>query len=65
MPERTALDTPVGGMAIEVLVGDAKESECSVKYGFRITSYLVEEEQIGVVTEANRLSICLLLPSKY
>jgi hypothetical protein len=47
---------------------DARENERSLKYGFRIlSSYPVGEdgERVWVITEADRSSTCLLLPSEY
>ena len=45
---------------------DARENEFSVRYGFRIvSSYLVAEERIWVITESDRSATTLLLPSEY
>ena len=50
----------------EVPPEDAKENERSVKHGFRIvSSYTASEERIWIITEADRSSTCLLLPSEY
>ena len=53
----------------EVPHQDAKENERSVRDGFRIlSSYPVEEsgdERVWIITEADRSSTCLLLPSEY
>lgn len=53
----------------EVPREDARENERSVRGGFRIlSSYQVEEEgeeRIWIITEADRSSTCLLLPSEY
>jgi hypothetical protein len=52
----------------EVPPEDARENERSLKYGFRIvSSYPVGGggEKVWVITEADRSSTCLLLPSKY
>ena len=46
---------------------DRKENEFSLKNGFRIlSSYtLTSGEKIWIITEADRSSTCLLLPSEY
>ena len=46
---------------------DAKENEFSVENGFRILSAytLKDGTRIWVITEADRSSTCLLLPSEY
>lgn len=47
---------------------DARENRLSVERGFRIlSSYPVgeEEERVWIITEADRTSTCLLLPSEY
>ena len=50
----------------EVPREDARENERSVKHGFRIvSSYYAGEERIWIITEADRSSTCLLLPSEY
>ena len=50
----------------EVPREDARENERSLKYGFRIvSSYPVGEERVWIITEADRSSTCLLLPSEY
>ena len=50
----------------EVLREDARENERSVKDGFRIiSSYSTGQERIWIITEADRSSTCLLLPSEY
>ena len=50
----------------EVPREDARENERSVKHGFRIvSSYHAGEERIWIITEADRSSTCLLLPSEY
>lgn len=51
----------------EVPAEDAKENEISVREGFRIlSSYAVgENEKVWIITEADRSSTCLLLPSEY
>ncbi len=53
-----------GAVALE----DARENELSVKEGFRIvSSYLVGERarKVWIITEADRSSTCILLPSEY
>jgi hypothetical protein len=54
----------------EVPPEDARENERSLKYGFRIvSSYPVggeaDGERVWGITEADRSSTCLLLPSEY
>ena len=53
----------------EVPPEDAKENERSVRDGYRLlSSYQVGEEgeeRIWIITEADRSSTCLLLPSEY
>lgn len=52
----------------EVPPEDAKENERSVEHGYRIlSSYPVGEpgEKVWIITEADRSSTCLLLPSEY
>lgn len=52
----------------EIPPEDARENERSLKYGFRIvSSYPVggDGERVWVITEADRSSTCLLLPSEY
>ena len=46
---------------------DAKENEFSVENGFRILSAytLKDGTRIWVITEADRSSTCILLPSEY
>ncbi|MDD4913359.1 MAG: type I restriction endonuclease subunit M [Sideroxydans sp.] len=45
---------------------DAEENERSIVNGFRIlSSYLIGEERIWVITEADRSSTTLLLPEEY
>lgn len=46
---------------------DARENEYGLQYGFRvISSYpLPGGERIWVITEADRSSTCLLLPTEY
>lgn len=50
----------------EVPPEDVRENERSVECGFRILSiYPIGEERIWIITEADRSSTCLLLPSEY
>ena len=52
----------------EVPPEDARENERSVREGFRVlSSYPVgeERERVWIITEADRSSTCLLLPSEY
>ena len=54
----------------EVSSEDARENERSLKYGWRLmSSYAVgseaDGERVWVITEADRSSTCLLLPSEY
>ncbi len=52
----------------EVPKEDAKENELSVREGFRIlSSYPMCEDggRVWVITEADRSSTCILLPSEY
>ena len=50
----------------EVPAEDARENERSVEHGFRIiSSYAAGEERVWIITEADRSSTCLLLPSEY
>ena len=54
----------------EVPPEDARENERSLKYGWRLmSSYLVggeaDGERVWGITEADRSSTCLLLPSEY
>jgi hypothetical protein len=46
---------------------DAKENELSAKNGFRILSVYKTHlnEKLWIITEADRSSTCLLLPSNY
>ncbi len=60
----------VGGDWGEVCKADARENERSVKHGWRIMSvYEVNprgvSRRVWVITEADRSSTCLLLPSEY
>lgn len=50
----------------EVPAEDARENRYSVEHGYRIvSSYAAGKERIWVITEADRSSSCLLLPSEY
>ncbi len=53
----------------EVPPEDARENEHSVRRGFRVlSSYPVGESgegRVWIITEADRSSTCLLLPSEY
>jgi hypothetical protein len=52
----------------EVPACDARENERSVRQGWRVlSSYPVGEagEKVWIITEADRSSTCLLLPSEY
>ena len=43
-----------------------KENDFSLKNGFRILSaYKVGTEKVWIITEADRSSTCILLPSEY
>jgi len=45
---------------------DAEENELAIVQGYRIlSSYLIAEERIWVITEADRSSTTLLLPEEY
>jgi len=58
----------VGGDWGEVPPEDSRENELSVREGFRVlSSYPVggEGERVWIITEADRSSTCLLLPSEY
>ena len=52
----------------EVPPEDARENERSLKHGWRVlSSYPVGDagERVWVITEADRSSTCILLPSEY
>ncbi len=52
----------------EVCAADARENELSIRRGFRVlSSYPVgdDDERVWIITEADRSSTCLLLPSEY
>lgn len=50
----------------EVPRDDVRENERSVRDGYRIlSSYPDGEERVWIITEADRSSTCLLLPSEY
>ena len=62
------LDRHVAGDWGDVPPEDARENERSLKYGFRIvSSYPVggPGERVWIITEADRSSTCLLLPTEY
>ncbi len=62
------LDRHVRGDWGEVPPEDARDNERSLKYGWRVmSSYPVGEggEMVWVITEADRSSTCILLPSEY
>jgi hypothetical protein len=47
---------------------DARENERSLRYGWRLMSaYAVggDRERVWIILEANRSSICILLPDEY
>jgi hypothetical protein len=45
---------------------DAQENRLSIERGFRVlSSYRVADERVWVITEADRSSTTLLLPSEY
>ena len=46
---------------------DARENQCALDHGFRIlSSYpLPGGERVWIITEADRSSSCILLPSEY
>ncbi len=51
----------------EVPPADARENRLSVKRGFRVlSSYTVASgERVWIISEADRSSTCILLPSEY
>jgi hypothetical protein len=53
----------------EVPPEDARENERSLKYGWRLMSFYpvgeADGERVWIITEADRSSTCLLLPSEY
>jgi hypothetical protein len=52
----------------EVCPEDARENERSIRQGYRIlSSYRVGEDnaKVWLITEADRSSTCILLPSEY
>lgn len=62
------LERHVSGDWGEVPPEDARENERSLKYSWRlVSSYPVgdADERVWVITEADRSSTCLLLPSEY
>ena len=60
------LERHASGDCGEVPSEDARENERSLKYGWRLmSSYPVGGERVWVITEADRSSTCILLPSEY
>lgn len=62
------LDRHVAGDWGEIPPEDVRENERSLKYGFRIVnsySVGVSGERVWIITEADRSSTCLLLPTEY
>ena len=61
------LDRHVNGDWGEVPDGDKQENEVSVEQGFRILSAYTTSagEKIWIITEADRSSTTILLPSEY
>jgi hypothetical protein len=62
------LDRHASGDWGEVPPEDARENERSLKYGWRVmSSYPVGNagERLWVLTEVDRSSTCILLPSEY
>ena len=50
----------------DLSASDKAENNLSVKEGFRIlSSYVFGEVKVWVITEADRSSTCILLPSEY
>ncbi len=50
----------------ELEKADIRENELSLREGFRILSnYRVRDIKVWVITEADRSSTCILLPSEY
>lgn len=49
-----------------VSMEDAQANEDSIKEGLRILSaYVLGDEKVWIITEADRSSTCILLPSEY
>lgn len=62
----TLLDRHASGDWGEIPPEDARENDRSLKYGFRvISSYSVGVDRVWIITESDRSSTCLLLPSEY
>jgi hypothetical protein len=61
------LDRHTSGDWGEIPPEDARENKLSVREGFRIlSSYPVGAgEKVWIITEADRSSTCILLPSEY
>lgn len=50
----------------ELSEGDAQENELALREGFRLlSSYRVADQKIWIITEADRSSTTILLPSEY
>ncbi len=50
----------------EVCAADARENQRSLKHGLRVlSSYPVGGGKVWIITEADRSSTCVLLPSEY
>lgn len=68
MEPRELLRRHLSGDWGELDAHDRRENERSLKHGFRVlSSYPVGEDgqKVWVITEADRSSTCLLLPSEY
>ena len=64
----TLLDRHIAGDWGSVCKADARENERSIKNGWRIlSSYDVGDDgdRVWIITEADRSSTCILLPSEY
>jgi hypothetical protein len=65
-PPSELLERHASGDWGEVPKGDARKNALSVREGLRVlSSYVVDGERIWIITEADRSSTCLLLPSEY
>lgn len=66
MEPQELLGMHVAGDWGEIPAEDARENQVSVREGFRVlSSYVVGGQKIWIITEADRSSTCLLLPSEY